>query len=257
MKWRDINYVEGYDKLYSMKNGKHSSFYQMNIEGEEYLLKIFQVCTDEKLKVIDRFRDLDYSGVNAFPTGNVYVYGRAEGYLCKYYPNAIEFPLASSSIVSYDTRYQATLDTTSQLRFLHQNGFIVNDIRLVNNVLSSPFGHGMLLDFEDMILEDDYQYKPSYYHFYLDSEERVWGWPTKLDDVKKQFLCNASLLLGKDFESAVICRGVNQFLEKFSFDKEISEFVNDLFLGQETLYFDEIAPKFQDEERVKSYIKNI
>lgn len=27
MKWMDINYVEGCDKLYSMENGNHSSFY--------------------------------------------------------------------------------------------------------------------------------------------------------------------------------------------------------------------------------------
>lgn len=115
----------------------------------------------------------------------------------------------------------------------------------------------MLLDFEDMILEDDYQYKPSYYHFYLDSEQRVWVGPTKLDDVKKQFLCNISLLFNKDFESAVICWGVSNFLESFSFDKEVFEFVNDLFLGQEILYFDEIAPSFNDVDKVKHYAKQI
>lgn len=257
MKWTNVTYTGGYENLVQKQNGKSSKFSQIEIDGCQYLLKVFNKCTDGKRMVIDRFRSLSYDKVNAFPVGKVYVYDRDEGYLSKYYEGAVDFSSDLCSMIPYDIRYQATLDVSSQLRFLHQNGFIANDIRLANNIISFRERCGAMIDFEDMILEDDYQYKPSYYHFYLDTEKRVWSWPTKLDDAKKQFLCNVSLLLNEDFESAVIFRGVDEFLGKFSFDKEVSEFANDLFLGQGTLYFDEIAPKFQDEERVKSYIKNL
>lgn len=253
MEWQDVIYMDGYENLVRRESGKNSKFAQREIGGVQYLLKIFDKCTDDKRTVIDRFRNLSYEGVNAFPTGKVYVYNRDEGYVSKYYEGAVDFSDDLCSIIPYDVRYQATLDICSQLRFLHMNGFIANDIRLANNLVSFRERCGLMIDFEDMILEDDYHYKPSYYHFHNFSSI----WTTKSEDVRKQFICNVSLLLNENLEKFCIVNNQNKFLERFSFDKDIYDFAETLFNSEEVLYFDEIAPKFRDEEKVRSYIKSM
>lgn len=255
LKWLDVQYADGYDKLISMKNGKHASFSRMKVEGEDYLLKVYHNCTDGKIRVIDRFRDLSYDGVHAFPVGNVYVYGRNEGYVSKEYTDALDFSdEGCSDVFPYSLKYQATLDVSSQLRFLHENGFIVNDIRLTNNLISFHYQHGMMIDFENMILEGDHQNPASYYKLYEYNYREALP-PSKWEDVKKQFLCNTSLLLNQNFEYFVICHGFADLADNFTFDKDIYDFAKTLFYTDEILYFDEIAPKFQDEEKIKYYIK--
>ncbi len=256
MEWQDVIYMDGYENLVRRESGKHSKFAQREIGGVQYLLKIFDKCTDDKRTVIDRFRNLSYEGVNAFPTGKVYVYDRDEGYVSKYYDGAVDFSDDLCSIIPYDVRYQATLDICSQLRFLHMNEFIANDIRLANNLVSFRDRCGLMIDFEDMILEDDYKVKSTYYRFYKKGYNEKLP-PSKWDDVKKQFICSVSLLLAQDFETLILCRDEYDFLNKFSFDSELYEFTNQLFRDDKVIYFDEIAPKFRDEEKVRSYIKSM
>lgn len=62
-------------------------------------------------------------------------------------------------------------------------------------------------------------------------------------------------MLAQDFETLILCRDEYDFLNKFSFDSELYEFTNQLFRDDKVIYFDEIAPKFRDEEKVQSYIK--
>lgn len=255
VKWMDVNYTDGYEKLFKIQDGDRSMFSRMTIDDEEYLLKVFTNCTEEKRKVVERFRDLSCEGVHAFPMGKVYVYGRDEGYVCKYYSDALNFADCWCSILPYDLKYQATFDNSKQLRFLHQNGFIANDIRLTNNIISFKEQHGMMIDFEDMILEDEYRDKSSYYRFF----DKDWNAlpSSKWGDVKKQFICNVSLLLETNIEEFAICSNQEKFLSLFRFDSEIHSFASSLFEDGEILYFDTIAPSFSDSEKVKYYAKSL
>lgn len=255
MRWLNIDYTSKINDFSKFTDGNHASFSIAEIEGEKYLFKKYdEKCDSNRKMVIDKFENITYDKVNAFPVGNFFIDGENRGYLSKYYEGAVNFSDPLSFIIPYDVRYQATLDVSSQLRFLHENGVIANDIRLANNLISFRERCGVMIDFEDMILESNYVYRPSYYHFYLDDDHLVFASPTKLDDVKKQFVCNTSLLLGKNLES-VIMRRAELFLDMLSFDQDIYDFTRTLFYSEEMLYFDEIAPKFQDEEKVKSYIK--
>lgn len=251
----DVNYTGGYENLFALKKGNRALFSTMKISNEEFLLKVFKRCSEEKIKVVDRLLDLSYNGIHVFPVGKVYVHGRDEGYLCHYYMAAVDFSDALSLFFPYNLKYQATFDTSSQLRFLHQNGFIANDIRLNNNILSCSSHHGMMVDFEDMILEDDYVKKGASYRFYDEKREVLPS--SKWDDAKKQFICNTSLLTGINFESIVISKSQAEFLSYFHFDKEVYDFSSSLFENEEIHYFDEIAPKFQDEEKVNYYVKQL
>lgn len=253
LEWMNVVYTDGYSNLTIKKNGTNSRFSQRELDGRQYLLKIFIDPTDSKRAVVDQFRRLSYDKENAFPIGKVYVYDRDEGYVSKYYEGAVDFSCNLCSMIPYDIRYSATLDISSQLQFLHENGFIVNDIRLTNNLISFKEHCGLMVDFEDMLLESSYEdnYKDSvaYYYFYKKGHDEKLP-PSKWDDAKKQFLCCASLLLENDFEMLAICNSDQVLLEKFKFDKEIYEFTRQLFHSDNVLYFNEIAPKFQDEEKI-------
>ena len=78
--------------------------------------------------------------------------------------------------------------------------------------------------------------------------------PSKLEDCKKQFICNLSLLLNQDFETQVICCDEWFLFKKFAFEKELIEFMNALFKGTEPLYFDEIITLFS-EDKIEEYQK--
>lgn len=257
MKWIDIAYIKDQDCLFFHPNGYHSSYFKREIDGEVYWGKLFVEPSDNKRKIIDKFQNLSYEGVHAFPIGRVYNNCEVEGYLSNYYFGSVTFSNVLSVPIPYDIRYQACLDVSSQLQFLHQNGFIVNDIRCANNLISIHEEHAVMIDFEDMILENDYQYKPSYYRFFLDEFHLVSECPSKHIDTRKQFICNVSLLLGENLEEKFIVGGKSEFLKRISFDREILEFADELFCGKSVLYFDEIAPKFQDGERIKNYVKNM
>lgn len=257
MKWIDIDFNRDHDVLFTSPDGNRSSYFRKEINGEYYWGKVFNDPTDDKRKVIDRFQGLSYEGVHAFPVGRVYYHNKVIGYLSNQCFGSVSFCDDLAFLYPYNIRYQASLDVSSQLRFLHQNGFIVNDVRCSNNLLLFHDKHGVMIDFEDMILEDDYQDKPTYYRFYLDDQHLVSEGASKHLDTRKQFICNTSLLLGNNLEEKFIVHGKTEFLKSISFDREVLEFANELFCGKSTLYFDEIAPRFQDEEKVKSYVKNI
>ncbi len=258
MAWLNIDYTDKTRDFSRFLDGSHASFSVEEIDGKKYLAKKYNCIWDyDHIKNIRKFRNLTYDKVNAFPVGSIFIRGKEVGYLSNYYDGAVNFSDDFCSLIPYDTRYQATLDISSQLRFLHENGFIVNDIRLANNLVSFRGHCGVMVDFEDMILENHYKFKQAYYYFYkLDSQQNILS-PSKWEDVKKQFVCNTSILLDENLEKFVIYNGVKEFLEKFQFDSDIYEFAKTLFNSEEILYFDEIAPRFQDEERVKYYAKSL
>jgi serine/threonine protein kinase len=158
-------------------NGNNSFFALLEKDGNLYLFKFFDCFRDElceKLRIIERFKDLKYNGLNAFPLDSFLLEDEMNecpenGYVCKYYKDAHDFKdLMYNEMVQsipYPVRYQATLDISKQLAFIHELGFIYNDMRFSNCMISPQLGHGFLVDFEDMILEDEFKIKKSYYRF--------------------------------------------------------------------------------------------
>lgn len=205
----NVNYTNENQNFVRFSNGMNASFSIIEVNGESYLAKKYDNPWDYRyVKVIQRFQKLSYDKVNAFPVGENFIDKKSRGYLSKYYEDAVNFSDELCSVIPYDIRYQVTLDVTSQLRFLHENGFIVNDVRLVNNLISFKEHCGLMVDFEDMLLvssyEDSYKDSVAYYHFYKGGYDEKLP-PSKWDDTKKQFLCCASLLLENDFEMLAIC----------------------------------------------------
>lgn len=255
----DVNYTNENQNFVRFSDGTNASFSIIEMNGEKYLAKKYDNPWDHRyVKVIQRFQKLSYDKVNAFPVGEIFIDKKSRGYLSKYYEDAVNFSDELCSVIPYDIRYQATLDISSQLRFLHENGFIVNDVRLANNLISFREQCGVMIDFEDMILEDDYRTTTSTYYYFYESGTGHDLPPSKWEDAKKQFICNTSLLLGIDLEKAFISdNNIYNLVVKFSFDKDIYDFSRTLFNSDEVLYFDEIASRFRDEERVKHWIKRM
>lgn len=172
-----------------------------------YFLLIIKLTSDseeelqEKIKVMNEIFKLEYNGFNVFPKDFVYTKEKACGYLNKYLENAVNFLECLNISLPYLLRFNAAIDTSKQLKFLHQNGIIANDIKLANHIISIPNSHGSLLDFENMILINDYKVKCSTYRFYKNFDILK---PSFYEDVKKQFICDLSLLFQYDFENLMI-----------------------------------------------------
>lgn len=242
------------------EQGKNSYFAKVNIDGRKHLLKFFNVTDEEileeKVNTIKHFKKMKYDDFNAFPIDTISVNGCEKGYLSQYIENSVTFYEKEGYSLPYDLRYRAVLDNTEQLKFIHRNGFILNDVRLSNHMISVDDQRGFLVDFEDSILESDFKIKPTYYRFYRPSEYEMLP-PSKNDDAKKQFICNLSILMQEDFESFVIARSEWSLLNRLAFNYEIYNFADALFRGNDILYFDQIAPAFSDEEKVLSYKREL
>ena len=234
-------------KFIIFEHGKNSYF---NIVNNKIIEKFFMGTEQEiklKIDIIKPLISICYDDINAFPLNIINDNDGHKGYSCNYYKNSF-LPLEYN--ISYDMKYNTIINTVKQLKFLHKMGYIVNDVRLSNYLLIKEYNTGTLIDFEDMIFEDDDIIKPSYYRFYKKGTYDRLS-PSKLEDCKKQFICSLSLLLDQDFEMKVICSDEWDLLQKFSFKKELYDFMEILFKGKELLYFDEIMSLFTEKDIVE------
>jgi len=238
------------------EKGKNSYFCKIKDENNNPILLKFFNGTDEEIKrkieIIKKLIKIKYDGINAFSKEIIIVDGIEKGYSCDFYPSAITY--LERKNIPLTLKLKAINDNTEQLKFLHTNGYIVNDVRLDNHMICFQNNCGFLVDFEDMMFENDKIITPAHYRFYKDNYTVMLP-PSKQEDVKKQFLCHLSLLFDYDFETYVISRGESDLMDEFRFKKEIYEFMEILFSGENVIYFDDILFLFDSEDKIKEYTK--
>ncbi len=246
--------------FFLFEHGKNSAFRTVIEKDKMYLEKYFNYETEEerteKIKTIDEVLKLQYSGFSLLPEEFTYQEEIACGYKTLYLENSYNFEEKESFALPYPLRLHACSDTASLLHFLHMNGFIFNDIKLTNHVISATGGDASLVDFEDMILKKDYKVKPTSYRFF-DPYTYKMKKPSLHEDVKKQFICHLSLLLQENFEAFVISSNEWQLLEKLKVDKEIYEIANILFHDEGLIYFQDIGELFIDQERIANLSRKL
>lgn len=244
------------NNFFIFEYGKNSAFRKIKLNEDIYLEKYFSYDTEEeridKIKITEEI--IKYSNNNyLLPIDTIYTDNIPCGYLIKYLENSLNFA-ENTKHIPYNLRLNACLNTSIELQYLHNLGFIFNDIKLSNQLLTLD-GLGFLIDFEDMILINDYKIKASTYRFFIEDSYNIYK-PSIYEDLKKQFICNLSILLQIDLENFVIRFDEWNLLEHFKIDKTLYLITKAIFKNN-LIYFHDLKQYFSDEEKINSLKKQI
>lgn len=248
------------------KEGKHSSFKVCEYNKEEYLIKEFQQRNDRDLPYLERQIEtlLKASPIpeSGYPLELVKVDGKTIGYLCLGFPGTFSHSyVVTTSFPKYtlEERKKSAVDTTGQLKELHERGFIWHDVRLSNHLLDRKGGH--IIDFEDSLPVENMEFIPpamvNFYHY--EGTNAVVNSPSFTEDKRKQILSHLSLLLNVDLEHSVYELGEEAYrlLSCLNENQEIEEVATEMFYSNDLPYFDAYLSAFTNPSELKRYGKRV